>query len=544
MTEEAKGLISRLARLRSARSTWETHWQDLANVMLPRRAEFTTISTPGAKRTQDIYDGTAMQAVRDLASAVDAMLKPKASTWFSIVAENETLNDDETIKAWLEAARRRMRRAIYNKDARFIQHSGEVDTDLVTFGTGILFIGEVIGKGRLRFRSIHLKDSYLAEDPDGKIDTLFRVFKLSARQARAMFGQEKLSDPVKEALEKDEPDTEFRFLHATLPREDRDPGRRDNRNMPFASLIIDIDAETFMEESGFHEFPYAVPRWDTSSGEMYGRSPGMIALNDSQTVNAMGKTLLEAGELSLRPPLMAPDDGLTSVPRLFSGGITYYDSTLFRQGGRIPIQPIQTGANLPLTLEMQNKMRDQIWSAFFRNVLRLPLPGPQMTATEILERRQEFLRVIGPTFQRLEAEYVGQITERVFGVLMRAGVFPPIPDALRGRRVDFSYASPVQKAQQLIEVAAAAATIDQITPFVARDPTIMDNFNGDQIARDIAESREMPRRWLRGLPAVQAIREQRAQIAEQEMAKADAERAAEGISKLADVAATAAPRAP
>lgn len=532
MAELAKDLINRLNWLQKSRSTWESHWQELAVRFLPRRADFTGQQTAGAKRTEGNFDGTPMQAVRDMASALDAMLKPKTSNWFAVHAQDEALDEVDSVRAWLEDSARRMRTAIYAAGAKFLERTGEVDNDLVTFGTGLLFIGEKMGKGELLFRSLRLADSYIAESAEGDVDTIFRTFKYSARQAEQAFGREALGEKVLEALEGDEPDKEFRFLHAIMPRQEREPGRLDNRNMPFASFVVEIESEHIIEESGFHEFPVAVPRWDTATGEVYGRSPGMLALPDANSLNAMGRTMLRTGQKIADPPLLAPDDGVIGPTRSFPGGITYYDASLFRRGGGVPIQAMQTGANLPITLEMQNQTRKQIWAAFFRDVLRLPVPGKQMTATEILERRQEFLRVIGPTFGRLETGYTAAIAERVFGILFRAGAFAELPEALRGRRVKFEYTSVVQKVQKQIEIAAAAATVDVLAPFAAADPTIMDNFDSNTIARDIAEASDMRPRWIRPIEQVQAIRESRAQVQAAEAAKADAERLAEGVSKL------------
>jgi hypothetical protein len=98
--------------------------------MLPRWADFTVASAAGAKRTNQIYDSTPMLARRGLSAAIDGLLKPRTSGWFHIKARDEELNDDDEAKAWLEDTEERMRRAIYNRQARFIQRTGEVDDDL------------------------------------------------------------------------------------------------------------------------------------------------------------------------------------------------------------------------------------------------------------------------------------------------------------------------------------------------------------------------------------------------------------------------------
>src|SRR3546814_8172326 len=156
---------------------------------------------------------------------------------------------------------------------------------------------------------------------------------------------------------------------------------------------------------------------------------------------------------------------------------------------------------------MQSDARDQVWAAFFRNVLQLPVDAPRMTATEVLERKEEFIRTIGPVFGRLESDYIGQVVERSFNLLLRAGALPEPPAALRGQEVVFDYASPVEQARKQIEAAGAARSMELLAPFVQADPGILDNFDGDAIARDTPEIFGMPQRWLRPNETVASLRE-------------------------------------
>ena len=496
MSGDVQDLIGRQKRLADSRRPWDAHWQELAETLLPRRADFTTARSPGDKRTEKQFDGVPMQAARGLAAALDGMLKGKSTRWFSIKAADEGLNRRTEVKQWLEAAEDRMYGAFYDPRGRFLQRSAEVDLDLVVFGTGVMFIGERVGQRRLQFRSHHLSGIYLAENAEGDIDTVFRVFRLTARQAVQLFGRDAIGDKTREALSEDS-EREFPFLHAVMPREDRNPKRRDKQAMPYASVFIDMDSEHKVSEGGFPEFPYVIPRWDTASDEIYGRSPGMLALPDANTLNQMGKTLLRAGHKVVDPPLLMPDDGVKSGPRTWPGGITYYDADMLaRTGGRPPITPLVTGANVPLGREMQNDSRQQVWAAFFRDVLQLPVEGPQMTATEILQRKEEFLRVIGPTFGRLEADYTGPMVERAFALLQRMGAFPPPPPALSGSGVAFEYASPITRAHKQIESAALRKTVEDLAMVVQSNPQVLDNFDQDRIVRDVAEANGLPQRWL------------------------------------------------
>jgi hypothetical protein len=534
MADKIDDLLARLGGLKSARGQWESHWQDLADYFLPRRADFgRSAQADGAKRTDKQFDGTPMMAARNLAAAIDGLLKPKNARWFAVRVEDLDMADNDEVRAWLQRAEDRMMQALYDPRARFVQYSSEVDLDLVVFGTGILYVGEAVGTRRLAFRAHHLKQSYIAVNEDGNVDTLFIEQTLTARQAEQRFGRENLGKKTKEALQKGDLDTEFTFVRLCQPRPDRDARRADNRNLPFAAIDIDVGSEHEIGQSGFHEFPYIVPRWETATDEIYGRGPAMIALPDAKTLNQMGKTLLKAGHKAVDPPLLAPSDSLKSAVRTWPGGISYFDaSVLSSSGGRVPIQPLASGANIPLGREMQNDVREQIWNAFFRNVLNLPAQAPRMTATEVIERKEEFIRVIGPVFGRLEADYTGPLVERVFNLLARAGRFGPLPRALEGRKLAFDYVSPISKAYRLVEVGAYAKTSQDLAPLVQIKGEILDNFDADRIARGVAEANGMPLDWLRGGETVTAERRARAEANAGELAKQDAQRLADGASKL------------
>jgi len=506
-----KSILDRHKRLAGNRGQWEALWQELAEVFLPFRANFTTAVPAGAKRALN-YDSAPMLARRQLASAIDGLLKPETTRWFDIRTGDAAVDELDEVKAWLDDSANRLYRAIYNAKARFIERSQEVDDDLVTFGAGCLFVGEGRTLNRLLFQSFHLKDVYPAENADGDIDTMHIALKRTARQAAQQWGEENLGEKTREALDgtaKDK-DRPFDFLWVVQPREDRDPRRRDNRNLPWASAVIDIASEHLVEETGFHEFPFAFPRWDTASGELFGRSPGMLALADSRTLQAMGKTILVAGQKAADPPLLVPSDGLIGAPRTFPGGITTYDSEVARDlGGRVPIQPMNTGANIPIVREMQQDTREQIFAAYFRPVLRL-FENANMTATEVLERKEEFVRTIGPVFGRLKGDYLAPVVERAFNIMLRAGAFAALPEALDGREIRFQYASPVEQARKQLEAAGVARSFELLAPLAQVQPEIWDNFDGDEIARDTPEIFGAPRKWLRPREAVAGLRAERA----------------------------------
>lgn len=514
-------LLARHRKLKAARRTWEQTWQELAEVLLPRRADFTVETTvDGERRTDNIYDSVPMQARRSLASAIDSLMMPRNVQWFHVRPRNEDLTADEEVMRWSELVSKRMFNAIYSKEARFIQRSGEIINDLVTFGTGVIFIGETKRPGNLLFRSFHLRDTLICESSEGVVDTVMITMKLSARQAAQRYGEENLGEKARDALRAGKTDQTFDYLWVVQPREDADRTKLGAMNMPWASVVIEMDSEKKVRESGFEEFPFAVPRWDTTSGEVYGRSPGMLALPDAETLQAMGKTLLVAGQRATDPPLWVLGDGLMSAARTFPGGITYIDGAVARQFGRVPVGELQTSAQIPVGREMQNDLREQIWGAFFRNVLQLPVNAPRMTATEIIERKEEMLRSVGPVFGQLETDYPAVLTERVFGIMFRAGAFPPPPEALLGQDIDFRFESPILRAKNQIETVGLARQLETLALLIQSQPEMMDNFDGDAIARATPLAGGFPHTWLVPVEQRDAQRQARAQAQQaQQMAE-------------------------
>ncbi len=510
MTERAKKLVKRWRSLREERGQWYAQCDDLARIMLPSRLGFVSQTYPGDRRTEDIYDSTAMQARRGLANAVGSMLRPEGQQWIFIESADEDELDDEGL-AWMADSEDRMRDAFDNPKARFRQATGEADSDLVTFGMANVFTAEADAMDHLLFQTIHPKDGVPVFNEEGSPNGMFRSKRMPLHQAMDMFGKDALSELLRRKIEETKIDEQAEFLHAVFPRKTSDGFGK--KGMAFASLWMEVEGGHEVKESGFREFPFSVPRWDTSSGEDTGLSPGMIALPDANTLQAMEETLLIAGQRAAAPPLLVPNDGAFDSANTFPDGITYYDAQLAKDIGRIPISPLETGAKMPIVLEMQDKKREQVWAAFMRNVLNLPVQGPQMTATEIIQRKDEMIREIGPVFGRLETDYTAPMVERAFMIMLRANAFLPIPESLAGRRIKFRYESPVKKIRRVVEAAAARAWVMDLAEVEKVRPGTLDVVDFEEYARLTAEASSVPHKIVVGRDKLKEIRAQKEQQA-------------------------------
>jgi hypothetical protein len=536
-----KHLIDEFQQLRGERAALNELWQEIAEVLSPERVGFTDAGRGTNRRTDKIFDTTPIVAKRGLVNALGSMLRPKSAApgkWFDLVPEDEDLLGNKDVKAWVEMAEERLWRALYNPKAKFIESTGEVDDDLVTFGTGMGFTGVRKDQSGLLFRSFHMSKVYVRTDSSNDIETVYVHETLTPTQAAGRWGEENLGEKTKEMLRSTSSADIIKkqmFIWCVGPRHDRDPRKkRSNQHMPIYSRVVDVDSEHLVMEEGYEEMPFYMPRWDTRSGEVYGRGPGVLALPDVLTLNQMGKTMLRGLHRAVDPPWLLPSDSMVNAPQMRPGGVSYYDAKAIRNLGLAnPFQQMNSDARIPWGLDAQAASREQLMALFYRNVLNLPVSAPQMTATEVIQRREEFVREIGAVFGRLESDYTGPLVERSFYLMMRNGGFGPVdangmpanlPEELQGSNISFRFASPVEKAKRQIEEASVSQGIEKVLQIGQIKPEIMDRFNWDELGKFIAEAGDFPADLTLDDKAVQELLAQRQQAAEAEQQMQQLER--------------------
>ena len=502
-TDLTKQLLSRFDRLQGQRENWETHWQEVADYMQPRKADVTKRRARGDKRMEQVFDSSPIQAVELLAASLHGMLTNPSTPWFTLRFKDTDIENDDEAKLWLEASTDAMYVA-FNR-SNFQQEIFELYHDLITFGTAAMFIEED-DSDIIKFSTRHINEIFIAENDKGRIDTIYRKFKLSARAAIQKFG-EAVSADVQTKAKKD-PYEEIEILHAVYPREEFNPKKRDKANMPFESVYMEYKNGNELSVGGFREFPFVVPRYLKASNEIYGRSPAMTALPDVKMLNEMSKTTIKAAQKQVDPPLLVPDDGFLLPVRTVPGGLNFY-----RSGTRDRIEPLNIGANNPLGLNMEQQRRDSIRAVFYVNQLMMQ-QGPQMTATEVIQRNEEKMRLLGPVLGRLQSELLKPLIDRVFAVLFRNNMLPQAPEFLSGRDVEIEYVSPLAKAQKSTELQSIMRAIE-ILGSLANVAPVFDYVNFDNLVKHLADIVGVPQKILKTQNQVNNEREAKQEQAAQ-----------------------------
>tara|TARA_R110000824_G_scaffold16891_5_gene69386 strand:+ start:1176 stop:2813 length:1638 start_codon:yes stop_codon:yes gene_type:complete len=513
--EQVVHLCKRKGKLKAQRGTWETHWQDLTNFVLPNSADFNLQRSKGDKRSTLIYDSTGVHSNEMLAAGLHGMLTNPASDWFSLRLKEpqQGMEDQAEVKDWLEDTAGAILSELSAPDVAFPSHIHEYYLSLCSIGTACMFIGQPAQREGISFRAIHIDEIYIAESADGIIDTVFRQFKMTVRQIVQKFGEDSLSPRIKRMYEKKDYDKEVELLHCVYPREDVQKGKKAATMLPVASVYLDEKDQHVLAEGGFDEMPYMVSRWSKAIGEVFGRSPAMTALPDIKMLQEMMKTTIKAGQKIVDPPLLVPDDGVLGPVRTIPGGLNYYRSST---GARI--EPLLTGGNIPISFQMMEDLRNRIRMTFFLDQLQFQ-GGPQMTATEVIERTERTLRLLGPTLGRLQSEFLGPMIERIFGVLSRAGKLPLAPEILSEQQLKIEYVSPLARAQRQTETQGIMRTLEFIGPIAGMDPQAAQIVKGADTVRHIAELNGVPPKLLKSDDDLmeEAKAQQQAMAAQQQM---------------------------
>ena len=438
------------------RKNFETHWNELSSYLLPMQSGIfnTEHGTPGEKKTNNIFDITGVQANSDLASTFHSTLTNPATRWSNIEHSDPELNDDDEARTWLEDSRNRMHKAFNQSN-----FDTEVASNYQMFtGLGTMSLMQDALPltpnglfGGFHFKAWHLAKVAFDENMLGQVDKVYRKFEYTKSQAIERWGK---ATPQKILQSKDE--AKHVIYHIIRPR---NPKEVDNsgallvpvKNMPFESIYVYKEGSEVVERGGYMEFPNHVTRWSKMPGEKYGRGPGHLALPDVRTLNKMVELGLTAIARGIAPPIFSERRNILSSLNLKPNGVSIVADIS-------KIKEFNTQARSDLYQFTKEDYKQSIRQAFFLDKLLLPPREEvgEMTAFEIARRIEQTQRVLGPTFGRLNQDFLQPLVTRSFRMMLRGGAFAEPPQSIkeRGLNIDIKFVNALARSQQIEEVSA------------------------------------------------------------------------------------------
>lgn len=536
----------RLGMLKNERTSWETNWRELSDFIQPMRSRLLCDQqvNKGDRRNSKIINNEATEDSGALAAGMMSGLTSRSRPWFNLVVQNKQAMEFGPVKDWLFEASERMRDVLLRSNYYNCQHVSYLEMGV--FGTGAIWI-DADSKTGIRCEVFTAGEYYVANGADGKCNSFYREFKLTAAQMAERFGKENLSNQAQNALSQSQQDQWFDCVQMVEPNADHVPGSKVSKRLPFIGLVWEKAApsEKVLEQKGYHEFPVAVMRWDALPGDCYGTGPGRRCLGDIKALQLYERNSARLVETGANPAMQAPSSLRGHPSSTTPGSITYVDQV----GGQNQMAPIYTPDAKWLQF-IEAKIAQhvaRIRRSFYTDLfLMISQMDDVRTATEINARREEKMSMLGPVVERVDFEGLDPIIERVFGIMLRqslpiwAGIvdgeplLPEPPEEIGDTVVEADYISILAQAQKASAVTGLERIASTIGNLSGAFPEVRDKFDADQWVDEYGEAIGVVPTVIRGDEEVAAIREQRAQqqqAAEAQQAMASGVQAAKLLSE-------------
>ena len=373
-------------RALDARTPWVARWDAAMRYTMP------TTDTDAAT----LFDATAADAVDNLAASIYSLMTPPESLWISLVPESDASPDADAATAAL--------RANLN-DSNFYTTIHQCYLDLVILGTACLFMAETpIGaSSAFSFTAVPMRDIAILPG------AIFHTATMPAREVLEKYPTWTPPAEIRDQIKRD-PATPLRLVQSLVGTE--------------FTAWLDVGGNiqnNIVARGTFETNPYIIFRWSVLSGEQYGRGPVLRALPDIKTANKVVELVLKNATIAVSGIWQADDDGVINLNNinLTPGAI------IPKAVGSSGLTPLSSGADFDVSQIILKDLRERIRHALLADRLGL-LSEKEMTATEIMARNSDMMRILGATYGRLLHEFIRPLTDRGLQILSRRGVIAPI----------------------------------------------------------------------------------------------------------------------
>jgi len=534
MAADVDAILRRHDQIKRKRTLLEQNWRECYDVTYPLRGAKLALGAGGSSALADadaaqsyarsqiakIFDTTATDSTRILASSLVSGSTPASSRWFGLGIEGVDDEDGDTPddeSVFLDEAANTIWNDIHGSN--FDPVAYECAIDEVIAGWHVMFIDsketEDGGWDGYVFEQWSLAGTWAtASKPACPLDTFHREVAMTVQQALNKYGEENCSTTLR-GRAKAAPYDMVTIIQSVYPRDkaDRVAGGRLARNLPFATCHIEKDTKKLVRESGYHECPITAPRWMLIPDSDYPVGPVFDALPDIKSLNKAVEMSFANMDLAIAGMWIAEDDGVMN-PRTLKIG----PRKVVIANSVDSMKPLVPAGKFDLAaLEIQRLQRS-IRKVLMADQLE-PQEKGQRTATEVTVNVELIRQLLGPVFGRRQAEFMRPMVERCFGLALRAGRLGMPPDSLRGKNIKVKYSGPLARSQKMVDVAA----MDRYETTLAQEaaaghPEVWDNYDLDEAARTRADLLGVPARLIVKEDDRDARRQQKQQAAQQQQA--------------------------
>lgn len=522
-------------------SWWYQNFVDLSQFMLPYRSIFLTqsvggIPTPnsmqrGREINQSIVDPTATYAVRICAAGLMSGLASPSRPWFKVSTMVRNFEPDAAGKEWMDEVENRMYKVLAGSN--FYQSFALECTDLTVFGTAPVIMYED-AQDLIRFYNPCVGEYLLGTGATLRIDCLNRRYLMTINQIVDFFGLEVCPLEVQKLWQAKGSSLQVEKIIAHSIEPNFGIGKDNAGKIPGnytwreVYWIYGAANEKPLSMRGFIDQPFTASRVSTQSNDAYGRSWGMDALPDVLQLQAETKIKGMGLEKQANPPLQADAQMKNQPSSSIPGDITYVQNLGAKGGIRsiYDVNPDVQGITADIA-QIQARIKTGLLNDLFNYLSEIP--EGKMTAYETAQRVQQRLEQAGPVIDNMLGDSLKPKLKYLYRIMNRRGMFPPIPDSMKGIPLDVGFVSLLALAQK----AASTGGIERLAAFIGNiagaNPNALDKFNIDNAIDEMGELLGTPQKILYSNDQAAATRQQRAQMQQQQHASAIANQTADTL---------------
>lgn len=530
-------MLRRLQSLKNERSSWIEHWKEISTYLLPRSGRyFVQDRNKGQRRHNNIYDSTGTRAHRILAAGMMSGMTSPARPWFRLATSDPDLMKYQPVKVWLNQVSDLIHTIFQKSNTYRMLH--QVYEELGGFGSAASILMPNF-QNVIHHYPLTVGEYCVASNWEGEVDTLYREFQKPVGAIVKEFGYDACSPTIQNLYSRGNLDAWITLVHGIEPRADRDPNGLSAKDLPWRSVYFELggNGDKFLRESGFKKFRALCPRWQVKGGDIYGESPAMEALGDIKQLQHEQYRKAQGIDYKTNPPIQVPSSMKNRDVERLPGGVSYVD-----MAG--PNSTIRTAFDVNLDLshllaDIQD-VRQRIESCFYADLFLMLAnqSDARMTATEVAERHEEKLLMLGPVLERLQNELLDPLIEMAFDEVMEAGIAPPVPEELQGHEVNVQLVSILAQAQRAIGVNSIDRFIGTVGSVAQAKPEVLDKIDGDKLIDIYADNLGVDPQIIKSDDDVAALRQQRQQAQQQAQQAAMLNQAADTAKNLASAKTT------
>lgn len=486
--------IQKWNQIKTARLPWESKWQLIQDQVFPNYRDYmgAAFPQPNQPQTDRIKNHSCAVSgkINKIVAQLNAQLTDPAVKWLDLKFGNKFLGSQKPISDWLYAGIEALYDLFADPESNFYPSTYSFHFDWFTIGTACREIILRKDTGKIQFNTISMQDIYIELSGYGDIDTVYRRFMVTPKQAYDLWG-EKIHESQKRLLQQESSITSS-HLHEYIEVSTANPLKDSIPSPAFMTYVVDKTNKCVVDLALHKQQPYIVARFDVASSEIYGRTYVWDAMPDIMIINRLSKRAAQSADYAIFPPMLVKDAAAVVqsqiTPNSFIQGLD--------ASGRPTIQPMNMGMNFPFTIEYYDRKLNDLDEALVARDIFSPEMGG-MTATEVNERKIQASNRLRPILVRLEHEDLNKTIIRAFSLLMEIGVIPPFPyealgippeafpDPLSQLRVHFS--GQMAKMQRLQDVQNNDTLFTKTMQAAQVDPSILDRINLDAMLMEDAK---------------------------------------------------------